>query len=864
MPLGAAFDRLLKDTGLTYRLVGDHTVAIVKATELTHQPSDPAVSPAAPGVTSSGLPKSDPVAGEAKIDKSNIGESPVKHRSLKLRLATFFGICLSTSAAGPACAQDTPAGSHQLEEVVVTARKTEESLQNVPVAVAVISEQQLQNGNASDLTKVAELAPQVSMSQSGSGTGAVITIRGVSSGANDAGLDQSVAIEVDGVPISRGQVVSSSIFDLKQVQVLQGPQALFFGKNSPAGVISLTSADPTDKFEAYVTPGYEFNAKQRFIEGAVSGPLSETFKARVAFRGSEMDGWLKNVATPQRDIVNTSVTDPGATMGREGPDDEIYSGRVTLMWTPNDDFDATLKVMLNSQERNAGNASSEPFCVNGRTNPVILGAVPLPGADCKKDQQKATGSVAPIYAANIPYANGGVPYLDSKFTLASLNLNQKLGAFTLTSTTGYYDQTVQQMSVSDWSPYATIFAASKEEYDLFTQELRARSDFDGPVNFMVGAYYESFDRPFTNSADLFHVFNPAAQNYAIVTMDSKSKGDYFSGFAQVRWDILPTLELAGGARYSHDEKDIRIVNRTKTPAPAYAALYPVGQALTSSYSDDHVSPEATLTWRPDDRHTVYAAYKTGYKAGGMSNPYLLYTSTNAQNLQFQPEEAKGFEAGYKATLLNNTLRFDIVGYSYKYDDLQVASYNADTISFIIKNAATAKIEGVQGSFEWSALDEVTLRGNIGYNRARYDSFRNAQCFTGQTAATGCVGGTQNLADEPLLRAPDLTYSLGVDYNPGLIAGWNTTLSVQGSHSASFQTAADYAPGGFQEAYWLLNAAVRVGPDDGRYEVAVIGRNLTDSYYMLNSNGWSGAGNADQFVGFFNRPREVVVQGTVRF
>ena len=99
--------------------------------------------------------------------------------------------------------------------------------------------------------------------------------------------------------------------------------------------------------------------------------------------------------------------------------------------------------------------------------------------------------------------NGGVPYFDSKFTLASLNLNWRLDALTLTSTTGYYDQTVQQMSVSDWSPYATIWAASKEDYELLTEELRANTDFDGPLNFMAGLYYEDFDRPFTNSADLF-------------------------------------------------------------------------------------------------------------------------------------------------------------------------------------------------------------------------------------------------------------------------------------------------------------------------------------------------------------------------
>lgn len=857
MSLGTALDQLLKDTGLTYRLVGDHTIAIVKADGAMPRPSDPPMSPGVSGDAGSG-------AAGAGTNHSDKGDSPVNHRSWKLRLAAFFGMCVSTSVAGPACAQDVGGSARQLEEVVVTARKTEESLQNVPVAVAVISQAQLENNAATDLSKVGELAPQVSMSQSGSGTGAVITVRGVSSGSNDAGLDQSVAIEVDGVPLSRGQVISSAIFDLEQIQILQGPQALFFGKNSPAGVISLNSANPTSTFEGYATAGYEFEAEQQFFEGAVSGPLSDTLKARLAFRGSQMEGWLKNVAQPVQDIVNPAVTDPGATMGREGPDDEIYAGRLTLLWEPTEDFAANLKVTVNSQNRNAGNASSEPFCINGQTQPVLLGTVPLPNADCAKNQVKAHGSVAPQYAVNIPYSNGGVPYLDSRYVLTALEMNKRFDAITLTSTTGYYDQTVQQMSVSDWSPYATIWAASKETYKLFTEELRANSDFDGPVNFMAGLYYETFDRTFFNAPDLFHVFNPVAQNYATVLMDSKSDGDYFSAFAQIRWDILPNLELAGGARYSRDEKNMNIWNLATGPAPAYATLLPVGQVLRSEYSDDNVSPEATLSWHPAADQTLYVAYKTGYKAGGMANPYLVFTSATPENIQFQPEEAKGFEAGYKATLLNRTLRLDLIGYQYDYDDLQVASYNADTISFTISNAAQAKIEGVQGSFEWYALDALTLRGNVGYNRAKYERYPNAQCFTGQTAATGCIGGQQDLGGKALLRAPELTYSLGADYSPRFVAGWATTLSVQGTYTDDYETAADYAPAGHQNSFWLLNAALRVGPDDGRYEVALIGRNLTDSYYMLNSNGWSGAGNANQFVGFFNRPREVILQGTVRF
>lgn len=870
MPLGVALDQLLKDTGLTYRLVGEHTVAIVKAAPSDRQQTDPPDSPGASGESSSGSPSDGNVDAAAGADNANQGDPPVKQRSLMLRLATSLGICLSTSA-GPACAQDTP--SAQLEEIVVTARKREESLQNVPVAVAVINGDQLKNNLASDLTKVGELAPQVSMSQGGSGTGAVITVRGVSSGSNDAGLDQSVAIEVDDVPISRGQVISSAVFDVEQVQVLQGPQALFFGKNSPAGVISLRSANPTDTLEAYVTPGYEFESDQRFVEGALSGPITETFKARLAVRASKMDGWIKNVAEPVTDIINSTVTDPGATSGDRGPAMRDYAGRLTLQWSPSEDFDVTLKWMKDAQHRNSGNATTEPFCIEPTTQPIVTVssvAYVLPGADCKKNRRKAHGSVAPEYTVNFPYANGGEPYLDSKFDLASLTLDKSFGPISLTSTTGYYDQTVQQMSVSDWSPYATIFAASREHYSLWTQELRLNTDFDGPVNVMVGAYYEEFDRPFRNAPDINHLFNSAAQNYSYVDMHSKTTGQYASGFAQVRWNIIPTLELAAGARYSHDEKDIRIENIDPNPSLVTSRVLMAGNlVLRSKFNDNNVSPEATLTWHPQDNQTLYGAYKTGYKGGGLSNNFLVAPTATPENIRFKPEKAEGFELGYKATLLDNRLRFDANAYRYNYDDLQVASYNAETISFTVNNAAKARIKGIQGSLDWLVTNDLTLRGNAGYNRARYTSYENAQCYSGQTAALGCIGfgvsgAHQDLSGKALLRAPDLTFSLGADYNVPLVAGWNTTFSIQGSYSDSFEAATDYAPGGHQKSFWLLNAGVRVGPEDGKYELALIGRNLTDSYYMLNVVGWSNSGNANQYVGFFNRPREVVLQATARF
>jgi outer membrane receptor protein involved in Fe transport len=309
--------------------------------------------------------------------------------------------------------------------------------------------------------------------------------------------------------------------------------------------------------------------------------------------------------------------------------------------------------------------------------------------------------------------------------------------------------------------------------------------------------------------------------------------------------------------------------------PTQQTLRPVGSHFLASYSDDNISPEVTLTWRPNSDNTIYAAFKTGYKSGGLSNPFLLSATATPKDVVFQPEKAKGFEIGYKATTDNGRLRFDINAYSYKFDDLQVVSADNSTpiIVFNVRNAAASKIKGVQGSVVWQATDEFRVNANFGYNDAKYRSFPNAQCFAQQTAAEGCVDvnpsptavlNAQDLTGKRLIRAPKLTYSIGGEYEAELISGWKTSLSASGTYSSKYQTTTDNAPGGIQNSYWLLNAAIKMGPEDGRYELAVIGRNLTDSYYKLQAFAWTGSSNRDQYVGFFNRPREVVVQGTLRF
>jgi len=772
-------------------------------------------------------------------------------------------------AAG-AAAEEAGQPSGHLEEIVVSARRRSESLQDVPIAVAPITKEQLENNDATNFSNLAELAPQVMIGSTATGTGAVLSIRGISSGATDSGIDQSVSVDIDGVQLSRGRIISNALFDLQQVEVLEGPQALFFGKNSPAGVISVHSADPSGKFEASAKAGYEFEASEKFGEGMVSGPISDTLKARFAFRVSYMNGWIKDIATPTADPLVPGAMEPGAGSQSTSPMGHDLSGRVTLLWTPVEDFDGEFKLTVDEQTYNGQLANAEPFCTNGQTIPVELGFLKGPAVNCSKDRVKSVNAFSPTFAANLPFGNNGQPYGKSDALLGSLTLNKRFSNVTLTSTTGYYAQTVTDSGVDDESFFAQVYDAEHEHYDLVTQELRANSNFDFPVNFTGGLYFEHSDRPFFNAPVLFpgiEGFDPVAQNYSNDEMRSEESGETYSVFGQARWAIVPTVELAAGVRYTSDKKDLAVGNLTVSPGSAGLGiiLYPAGQVLNSHYSDHNLSPEATLSWHPQPGQTLYAGYKTGYKPGGISNGALLYAYATPQNLQYGHETVKGEEIGYKADLLDQKLRVDLTAYYYDYDGLQVASVNNvnGASVFTVSNAAAATTKGVEAAVKWLASQRLSFNGNVGYNRARYSSFPGAACYEGQSAALGCIGGTQNLSGSALVRAPDVTLDLGGEYQAKWIAGWTTDVSIDGAYTSSYQTAGDSNPGGIQSSFWKLNAAVHFISDDSHYDFAVIGRNLTNAYYLLTSNGLD-AGLPTQFDGFFNRPRELILQGQYHF
>ncbi|WP_188772406.1 TonB-dependent receptor [Novosphingobium endophyticum] len=735
-------------------------------------------------------------------------------------------------------------------------------MQDVPVAVAVISQAQLQNNLATDLTKIGELAPQVMIGRQTVGTGAIIGIRGISSTSSDPGLDQSVAVAIDNVVLSRGRIVTAAMFDLAQVEIMEGPQVLFFGKNSPAGVITLRSAGPTEVLEGYVRAGYEFTADERYLEAAISGPLSDTLGARLAFRASSMEGWMRNVAEPVVYPLNPAVTVPGATGGRRQPEGEDYTGRLTVAWQPSDDLDVTLKVLLSHQKLNSSTGYAESFCTNGQTVPTLFGTIPFPTGDCAKNRVKSEGGLPADFAANYPFSSNGAPSFKTDAVLGSLNVDKSFGDVTVTSTTGYYKQDFVDARNADFTPFTTIWSVQEEDYKLFTQELRFDTGFEGALNLMGGVYFEDSSRFFGNYPDVFHGgLNPTANNFTTVETVAHADNQSFSVFGQVRYRITPAIELAGGARYSHDKKKQDIVNRAV--GISSFPFRPEGSVLRARLSDDNISPEVTLSWKPSRDHLVYGAYKTGYKAGAISTAALLFTSATPENVQIGAEKVEGFEAGYKGELFDRRLRFDVTAYTYKYKDLQLGTFDPETISFLIQNAAAARTRGMQASLNWFATDDLSFRGNLGYNRARYLNYSDSQCFPGQTAAQGCIAGRQDLTGKPLTRAPKLTFNLGASYTAHLGGDWKVNLAGDASYSSKYQSAADNAPGGVQPSFWRLNAALHLSPEDERFRLSIIGRNLTNSYYLISTSGRP-AGTTNEFIGVFSRPREVALQGEVRF
>lgn len=786
-------------------------------------------------------------------------------------------------------AEVAPAGGG-LEEIVVTARKRVESAQDVPVAVTAISAQEIADRDLTSLERIAAATPQLAIGRNATGSGAQLTLRGIGSNSLSIGTEQSIAVIVDGVYYGQGRTINEGFFDLGGVEILKGPQSLFFGKNATAGVISITTADPTDHFTASSKTSYEFNAGKLREELILSGPISDTLGFRLAGRVGKDFGYLFDnradtvtyVTTdrPSTTVNNGQTTHTATAYKDNGPREKEVLLRGTLEWEASDRLTARLTANY-GYNRTIGTWNYAVFACEGGFSHVN------PAIPCERDFAIYTNNMPADIGAETQFARDDGKNFN-RYTSWGVTgtIDYELGDLTLTSVTNYqwnrnvWSLDLDYQSVS--SPGLNIWGTENSEYDAFSEELRLLSDYDGPLNFLLGGYYQTSTRGFVQNVVFAGVENSAApegKRYVAYAKDSGTDGKTLSAYGQAMWEMVPdTLEATAGVRYIHETKDSYFVQPYAHPI-FNGTRYAVNDPLYADQTFTNWSPEATLTWKPTSDVTVYGAYKTAYKSGGFSNSSIQSPVTPLDFFLFEPEKAKGFEVGVKTELLDRQLRFNVTAYNYEFTNLQVTYLDSAALSYNSINAGTARTKGVEMEFAYApdALRGFQLNGSANYNRARYGDAL-APCYGGQSLANGCIPnllsvGTpgQNLKGLPTSDAPDWTATLGARYEGPLGNGLMIGMSADARYSGDYLTSAFGSPLSRQGEYVMLDAGLRVGAENEAWEVALLGKNLTNHFVATGVTDGSGTGtgtgtnaavSADQ-VGFIAMPRTVTLQVTLR-
>jgi outer membrane receptor protein involved in Fe transport len=759
-------------------------------------------------------------------------------------------------------------------DIIVTARRREESLQDVPVAVAALSPQQLEAAVVTDISSISQLVPSMVVGRAITGSSASIFLRGVGSTSLSSGFDQSVSINLDGIAMSRGKEIINAQYDLAGIEVLKGPQALFFGKNSTGGVVTVRSADPTADFEARVKLGYEIESQEMYGEGFVSGPITDSLRFRVAARGSTQQGFFPNTGQ-----TNTTNGLTRVVSARTRGAAESFSVRGTLLYDGADDLRITLKGQLSQINDDGAGAFYERKCAAGRTVPRATSGIPAIYSDCAVDGRNDTADLPPQIAAVMPYARDGKTYTDHDSHYGVLTIDKGFGPITLTSVTAHYG--FKQSDNNSFNGAAAgIYVSQYNEFRQFSQEFRAISDFDGPFNFTGGLYY----------ADAFYRFDTAA--FAAVLAPDPSTGNYhsfgriagfdgksYSAFTELRWNILENLELAGGVRWSREEKDS--FSDQYYRHQAFASQFGIRQ-IFDTFRDENLSPQATLTWKPTSDITIYGAYKQGFKAGGYNTSLTVTpTVTNAAG-RFKSETAEGGEIGLRTELLDRQLRFNVTAYDYTYNDLQVQIFDAATITQTVSNAGALNTRGVEVELNLRprALEGFEAHASIAYNRAIFKDYVGT-CFTGQTIAEGCTldagpTGAFNNQDFDGRRAPKAPLwagRVGASYATPVSGDIQFGISTDASFSSNYNFTDSLRPDAVQPSYVRWDAGVRLFDEESGWEFALIGRNLANKFVITSANDMpaQGTGGTGTAVGIrsdlntiVDRPRQIYLQFTKRF
>jgi iron complex outermembrane recepter protein len=802
------------------------------------------------------------------------------------------GLTLTATAVAAFVAGLSSANA-QMDTVTVQARAVEQKIRDIPVAITAISEEMMDNYGINNLKDLASLSPSVEINRISSGSGAEISIRGISSSPGSIGIESSVAIVIDGVYYPQSRVIHEGLFDAGQVAIMKGPQSLYFGKNATAGVISVTTNDPGDELEILGKIGYEVESRRWLGEAILSTPINDKFGIRLAVTGTKMNrGFMTNDATDSVYNTTDAATFTGASFDAPAPASaylprqEMFGARLTLKGTPNDVFSYRVKASYVNDEVNNANITElfECSALDGIAHAVGPdGPTPLPDVNCAKDRITGQSTIPPEVAATSVDLNrfGGENGEQYKSYNITGDFSFDFDKVYWQTIANWHKQNVGWVIDCDSKNSVGCFASEYSSFENFSLETRAATKFEGSLNAVFGIYYQKTKRDWRQEVVFAGAQNTAvtdpANEFIAYDKESTSDGETISAYGEIVWDITEELQLTGGARYIWENKDSSFTQPYVNPF--FLGLFVEGRTLADDSSFDDLIPEVTLRYQPNDDLTFWVAYKQGFKSGGFDNGSIDSTlnADPIDDITFRPEHVEGAEAGVKADLLGGSLNLEFDVYHYNFTDLQLNFFNSDTFAYRTLNAGGAKTTGAEIQVNWlpEAVEGLMINFSMAYNDAHYSTFE-APCYSGQTPDQGCPEQAaslkvQNLDGVTRNMAPKWAGKLGFNYSRPFGNGLQWGLSGNLKYKSSYLLSSTNSRLS-QDGYVQLDAAVRIGDQGGKWQFAVIGRNLTDQYVLLNAVGTpstgGGQGTVDGFesdyYGASLNPRTVEFELSFRF
>ncbi|MFT6048148.1 MAG: iron complex outermembrane receptor protein [Arenicella sp.] len=748
-----------------------------------------------------------------------------------MRNSNFWSVCSFAFTAavliGPSVAM---AQEGFLEEIIVTAQKREQSVQEVPIAVSVLDADKIESAHAVGLEGLQALIPSVSFRKGNTNRNSAVVIRGIGTISFSTAAEPSVSTVVDGVVLGRSGQAFTDLYDLERLEVLRGPQGTLFGKNASAGVVNLTTKRPTEEFSGSVDLSL-FEDDETRLKGSISGALSDNVRASLtAFKG-DFDGYINN-------------TFNGETI--QGYDRTGFRGQ--LVWDVSDDVEVLFIAEDYSAEDDccadlsllpSGRDPSSP--ANPNSLGVVNGVADLDFNQRSVDHDLTTRTID-----------------DS--TSLSAQVTAGLGDLTLTSITAYREWDNTEIREGDFTSnagdvalpvnFSSVFFQLHDigiqSWEQFSQEVRIASADDQALTWQAGLFYWKLksDRSFRRDASCqVHPVNAPileanpgltclANDIVAATAVFDTEFENLSVFGEGSYAINDSFDLLFGLRYTDDEVSFNHRRINDDPfGRRGVGVRGVGNNsdFTGSTDETDTSGKLGVSWALNDTGLLYATYSQGYKGPAFN---VFYNQALANTQPISSESSEQVELGYKLTTGNLFANFAI--FSTDIEDLQANNIDTSlgTATTTLTNAGDISTEGIEIDVIWQPTENFQLSGGLASITAEIDKFN---CPVG-TPLAQCTD--RSGLDVPF--SPDLKYTLSANYVMNLGSSdlifdasfVHTDEQVAGLPSNNGTT----IPQALLPEYDIVNASVAWSFSEDKYRVTLIGKNLGDESYVTTYSG----------------------------